>query len=168
MKYGNFVGKGWLNFTSAEKKDLVNHFSKQIEENFGKDLFKAPSIECSGKEGEVIYLVIRFQLKKPFNGRNVYKETIKDFSSINFFVTKSGGYLECKDEDGNRYEDYDNSPDFSYGCNLFVIGKSRAYRCRRWENIQRWSPYTYGTEITDLTYNNNDWRGLKNTLTSFN
>jgi hypothetical protein len=49
---------------------------------------------------------------------------------------------------------------------MSVSGSERRYRCKHWETIQNWSPYTYGTEIKDLTYEVSDLNGLKKAITA--
>ena len=173
MKYGNFVGGGWLPMEKEELNQLQAHFKKQLTDYFGKDFFKGFTYKYEPKpESGVIHAIFIAKLAKPFNGRNCFRSTIKNCSEIMFFVTKNKGrYLEIKDEK-HPYEpsywkhDVKNCPPFSYGCTMSVTGIERRYRCRHWESIQNWSPYTYGTEVKDLTYTQSDLAGLRKAITS--
>lgn len=170
MKYGNFVGGGWLPISKEEQKELKDYFKSQLEREFGKDFFKGFSVR-DNSDGPVKEIIVVAHLAKPFNGRNQYKETCENVSEIRFFVTKDKGkYLEIKLNDGwpPKYEyDRENCPPFSYGCTLYVNGRERPYRARHWESIQHWSPYTYGTEIKDLKYESPDMHALRKSITAF-
>lgn len=172
MKYGNFVGGGWLPIEKQEREQMLAHFKKQLTDFFGKDFFQsfAYTYEPNPISG-VIHAVFTAKLAKPFNGRNLYNCTIRNCTEVRFFVTKDKGkYLEIKDKkhpyDPSYYKyDTKNCPPFSYGCTMSVNGAERRYRCRHWETIQNWSPYTYGTEVKDLTYQYNDLNGLRKAIT---
>jgi hypothetical protein len=170
MKHGNFVGQGWLPFEASEIESIQKHLKKQLVNTFGEGFFskfthKVTSDSC------VIMLEIRGWLAEPFNGRNGFNSTVKNCTAVHFFVTKDKkGYLEIRDEKDpyniEKYKrDYENCPEFSYGCSLGVTGSERPYRARHWESIQNWSPYTYGTEVSDLTYSGKDLAGLKKAIT---
>ena len=178
MKYGNFVGNGWMKFSSGESEMIKLHLQDQLEEVFGKEFFNSPvmkqeyeDIEGNVSNTHVIHLYIQFPLKVPFSGRNVLNDTIKNLTSVNFFVTKNAkGYLEIKDESDpyniDKYKkDYANCPEFSYGCSMSVTGSERPYRHKNWESIQNFSPYVYGTEIKDITYEKIELYKLKNKMT---
>ena len=175
MRYGNFVGQGWMKFSSEEIEMIKLHLKDQLEEAFGKGFFKSPIVEYEENDEEesshnVILLYIQFPLETPFSGRNCYRDTVKNATSVNFFVTKDKkGYLQMEKDFSkpvSEWErDYENCPEFCYGCNMSVTGSERRYRCKHWESIQPCSSYTYGTEVTDLTYTNEDLRKLKNKIT---
>lgn len=170
MRYGNFVGKGWMKFSSDESEMIKKHLQEQLEEVFGKEFFNAPVMKQGYENTQVIHLYIQFPLRVPFNGRNILNDTIKNLTSVNFFVTKNAkGYLEIKDESEpyNIYKykkDYANCPEFSYGCTMSVTGSERHYRHKNWESIQNFNPYVYGTEIKDITYEKIELYKLKNKL----
>lgn len=169
MKYGNFVGKGWLPFEPSEIKDIKSHLKSQLVKTFGEEFFSGFTHKVHG--GMVIMLEVTAKLSQPFNGRNWFNSTIKNCTAVRFFITKDKkGYLEIHDEKDpyniEKYtRDYENCPEFSYGCTMNVSGSERRYRHKLWEGIQNWSPYTYGTEVTDLTYTSNDLNGLKKAIT---
>ncbi len=170
MKYGNFVGQGWLRFQDDEIKAITDHLSEQLKAKFGENFFEAPKSHQDGEDGEVILLVIDFKLKNPIvSGRNVFGARLSNVTKVSFSITKDkAGWLEITDPK-NPYafpkeRDYKNCPPFSYGCSLSVDGQERAYKCRTFRSIQNWSPFTYGTEAADLTYENQDLYALKNTL----
>lgn len=168
MKYGNFVGGGWLPISDEEMNQMKDFFKKQLTDFFGKDFFSDFSAKRRD-DSPVLEVIVTAKLKEPFNGRNQYKETCKDVTQVCFFVSKSKGkYLEYRH--GHRYPedyefDYENCPPFSYGCDMYVDGKERPYRCKHWERIQHWSPYTYGTEISDLEYSADDLNKLRKCIT---
>lgn len=175
MKQGNFVGGGWLPMEKEELEQMLAHFKKQLTDFFGKGFFKRFYYKyepnpIGGNEG-VIHAIFYADFAKPFNGRNKFNSTIKDATCLWFFVTKDKGkYLEIKDEkhpyDISRYKkDYKNCPPFSYGCSMHMTGKERRYRKQHWESIQNWKPYTYGTEISDLTYSESDLEGVRKAIT---
>ena len=172
MKCGNFVGGGWLPMEKEELNQMLAHFKKQLTDYFGEDFFKSFTYKYEDKPvGGVINAVFTAKLAKPFNGRNQFRSTIKNCTEIRFFVTKDKGkYLEIPDPKHPYdidYYTYDtkNCPPFCYGCNMSVNGSERPYRCKHWESIQNWSPYTYGTEISDLTYGERDLYGLRKAIT---
>lgn len=172
MKYGNFVGGGWLTISKDEQNEMKDYFKSQLEMEFGKDFFKGFSVS-DNSGGPVKEIIVVAHLAKPFNGRNRYKELCENVSEIRFFVTKDKGkYLEIKDE-SHPYEpqywkhDTENCPPFSYGCTMYVNGRERPYRARHWESIQHWSPYTYGTEIKDLKYESPDMCALRKSITAY-
>lgn len=175
MRYGNFVGQGWMKFSSEEIEMIKLHLKDQLEEAFGKGFFNPPIVKYEENDEEesshnVILLYIQFPLETPFSGRNCYRDTVKNATSVNFFVTKDKkGYLQMERDFSkpvSEWErDYENCPEFCYGCNMSVTGSERRYRCKHWESIQPCSPYTYGTEVTDLTYTREDLRKLKNKIT---
>lgn len=161
MKYGNFVGQGWIEISMEEAVEIKNFLAEQLNGVFKKDTFKAVKIEINNDD-VVKHVIISFPFKKIINGRNVFGATIKDVMSVWFFITKDKkGYLEIKDEE-NPFDfskvkrNFKDCPDFSWSCTMHVSGSERPYKCRHWESIQRWSPFTYGTEITDLVYSIND------------
>lgn len=170
MKYGNFVGKGWLPIEQKEADKIRKHLKKQLVKTFGKDFFTQVRADIDN-DGMVKKLIVRAYLKTPFNGRNMFGSTVKNVTDIWFFITKDkAGYLEIHDPDDpynvEKYKrDYKNCPEFSWGCNMNVTGSERRYQCKHWESIQNWSPYIYGTEIKDLTYDSKDMEGLKKALT---
>ena len=45
MKYGNFVGQGWMKFSSAEIEMIKLHLKDQLEDTFGKGFFKTPTVK---------------------------------------------------------------------------------------------------------------------------
>ena len=173
MKYGNFVGGGWLPMEKQEMDQMLAHFKKQLVDFFGDGFFKCFTYEYEEPEsGVVIHAIFKAELATPFNGRNGFNSTIRNCTEVRFFVTKDKGkYLEIKDPK-HPYEpslwkhDTKHCPAFSYGCNMSVSGSERRYRCKHWETIQNWSPYTYGTEIKDLTYEVSDLNGLKKAITA--
>lgn len=175
MRYGNFVGQGWMKFSSEEIEMIKLHLKDQLEDAFGKGFFNPPIVKYEENDEEesshnVILLYIQFPLETPFSGRNCYRDTVKNVTSVNFFVTKDKkGYLEMEKDFSkpvSEWErDYENCPEFCYGCNMSVTGSERRYRCKHWESLQPCSPYTYGTEVTDLTYTREDLRKLKNKIT---
>jgi hypothetical protein len=172
MKPGNFVGGGWLPMEKKELDKMLVHFQKQLTDIFGKDFFKSFTYKYEPEPiGGVIHAIFSAKLAKPFNGRNQFNSTIKNCTEVRFFVTKDKGrYLEIRDK---RYpynpdkwkHDTKNCPSFCYGCTMSVTGSERPYRCRHWESIQNWSPYTYGTEVKDLTYRHEDFVGLRKAIT---
>lgn len=173
MKYGNFVGKEFLPFTEKETDAVVSVLKPQLEAALGKEYFS--SVETEIAKGN--FLEVKFNFKEPFNGRNLYNETVRNADRVTFVVTKQRGYLEVRKPkygiDGLVIDplvptgemDYDNAPDFQYGCSMLLSGEARGYRCRQWEKIQHWGPYTYGTEASDLTYREHDLKNIKSTLT---
>lgn len=175
MRYGNFVGQGWMKFSSEEIEMITLHLKDQLEDAFGKGFFKPPIVKYEENDEEesshnVILLYIQFPLETPFSGRNCYRDTVKNATSVNFFVTKDKkGYLQMERDFSkpvSEWErDYETCPEFCYGCNMSVTGSKRRYRCKHWESLQPCSPYTYGTEVTDLTYTREDLRKLKNKIT---
>lgn len=175
MRYGNFVGQGWMKFSSEEIEMITLHLKDQLEDAFGKGFFNPPIVKYEENDEEesshnVILLYIQFPLETPFSGRNCYRDTVKNATSVNFFVTKDKkGYLQMERDFSkpvSEWErDYENCPEFCYGCNMSVTGSERRYRCKHWESLQPCSPYTYGTEVTDLTYTREDLRKLKNKIT---
>lgn len=170
MKYGNFVGGGWLPISKEEQKEMKKFFKAQLEKEFGKEFFKGFSVK-EERKSPVKEIIITARLATPFNGRNKFKETCKDVSEIRFFITKDKGkYLEIQDEkhpyDIRYYtQDTENCPPFSYGCSMYINGRGRAYRAKHWESIQHWSPYNYGTEINDLQYSERDLTKLRLSIT---
>ena len=174
MKYGNFVGKGWLPFKKREIGNIVSHLKGQLEQYFGEGFFKEPTYcyKPATRRGGVITLCVYFPLEKSFNGRNIYGSTVSGLDKVWFFITKNKkGYLEIHDPDDywnfDKYtRDYENCPDFSYGCSMSVTGNERGYRKKTWQSIQNWSPYVYGTEVSDITYDVSQLRKLQCTMTA--
>ena len=173
MKYGNFVGGGWLPMEKQEMDQMLAHFKKQLVDFFGEGFFKGFSYKYEPMPiSSVINAVFTAELATPFNGRNGFNSTIRNCTEVRFFVTKNKGkYLEIKDPkhpfDPSYWKhDTKHCPAFSYGCDMWVSGSERRYRCKHWESIQNWSPYTYGTEIKDLTYTVDDLSGLKKAITA--
>lgn len=173
MKYGNFVGKGWLPFENNEIQEIISHLKDQLVKQFGEGVFKEPTYQynpATRKDG-IITLYVYFHLNNPFNGRNVYGATVADLDKVWFLITKDKkGYLEIHDPNDyynySKYtRDYDNCPDFSYGCSMYVSGHEKGYRKKRWVCIQNWSPYVYGTEVSDITYDVSQLRNLQYTMT---
>lgn len=176
MKYGNFVGKGWMRFADDEARQIVETLRKNVESVFEDGFFKEPVIERVGDDMEectyaVISLRITLPLATPFSGRNRFGDTIRDASSVNFYVTKhKGAYLSvkknfsapCSEEE----KDYENCPEFSYGCKMSVSGYERPYRHSKWDYIKVRDSYTYGTEASDLEYGKNALRYMKSKITN--
>ena len=166
MRYGNFVGQGNIPFTEEEKQMLLEHFKEQMSSVFDMGMFKKPYV--SNYKNDDNYVIVEFDFKNPFVGRNLYKDRIR-CSGIYFFVNKSAkGWLEITDKK-NPYKfpkerDYENCPEFQYGCRLCASGIQIGYRKRNKESIQNWQPYTYGTEISDLDYKNEMYK-VRDTLT---
>ena len=177
MKHGNFVGQGWLPFDKKEAEQIKLHLKSQLMNKFGKDFFKRFSVKIDNKDEDehgdesVKHIIVRATLRTPFNGRNWFNSRITDCTDVWFFITKDKkGYLEIHDPNDpynvRKYKrDYDNCPDFSYGCSMHASGTERKFRCRNTEGIQNWSPYVYGTEIKDLTYSDRDMEGLRKAIT---
>lgn len=176
MKYGNFVGKGWLPFKKKEIREIISHLQIQLNNQFGEGFFGEPAYQYSPatRKGGVISLCVYFPLENPFNGRNIFNATVSGLDKVWFFITKDKkGYLEIHDQDDywniEKYtRDYVNCPDFSYGCSMHVSGQERGYRKKHWESIQNWSPYVYGTEVSDITYEVSQLRKLQSTMTASN
>jgi len=173
MKYGNFVGEKFLEFTDNEINEIGSALRAQLESVMGKDYFCDMQVDNGGA-----FVTISFPFKSSFSGRNLMYETVSDASEIHFLLTKKSGYLEVKrpkygieglviDPMVPTWEkDYENAPEFSYGCTMAMKGKCRVYRSRTWVNIQSWNPYVYGSEISDLAYDRNDLDNVRKTLTA--
>ena len=167
MKYGNMVSKGWLPFTEQEINELAQHFSQIVGNVLGFDRIKENAEIEYEALNKMHSLFIRVYLKEPFTGRNVYKDRIFNATMVDFMCHKNGkGWLEIKDDHGNIIgKDEENCPDFQYSCSMYVSGKEIPYRCKTRQSIQNWSPYVYGTEISDLDWTQKDKIGLRNTFT---
>lgn len=162
MKYGNFVGKGWMPFDEETTKSLYEHFKSQCEQVFGKDYFSGFRIMVDNEEGEkyanVKHLCFYADVKNPSPVfRNCEGSRIFDHKTIWFFCCKHAkGYLEVTDPKEPwkfpKDRDYDNCPEFSFGCDVNADGYEVVYKGRSKQRFQCSSPYNYGTEIKDLDF----------------
>ena len=157
MKYGNFVGKKNLPFTDKEKSDILYHFSiladKLIPDLKRVYIYVPGDPEVRRLLGDSLIIAV---VRENHTGRNKFGSRIFGHDGFMFHIHKQSGYLEVRngETDPDKFiRDYDNAPEFSYGCTMTYMGMEIPYRCRVSRSIKiSGSPYTYGTEISDLDY----------------
>ena len=175
MKYGNFVGKEWLEITTTEKdnfhtyvENLINknnlpfNISECYVENYS--IYKGPKINNA-----VIVKLNWTEHNHLHNVRNHNKDLISVDGPITFMFYKSSGYLDETDwlnmpfgvskEEITKFlkYNYEDAPAFQYSCHTISGIHYRKFRHRTWGSLgsvdyfgKRISPYFYGTEFNDM------------------
>ena len=163
-KYGNFVGREGLNFTTEEVEMFKNHVISEFNKVKMPFDFTFGGIEVTEKNVKYKYsggaIRITFCLENEIKIRNIVGDRITA-KSILFVFHKDRGELEEIDGNGNRTF---HTPMECYSCNVLVQGSFIKYRCRNVENISVKECYHYGTECSDFDFSK-ALRDIRTTLT---
>lgn len=155
-KFGDFVGQGDVEISSAEMEAFREKFNKLLAPYWGKYEFELKVVK-GGIRGNTLYFYYTpRKLYKQF--RNIRKDRVR-FDGLCFGVSKAVGYLdnfdwcEMKPKDPTKPEkNYADAPEFQWSVNLYLEGSEIKYRHR--QDCVLWVRNTieWGTEFDDIDF----------------
>lgn len=149
MKYKKFVNEKNLVLTQQEKDFFYQYFMNMVYNN------NLPLTFDKMEQTDKNNYIFNFIANKDIKGRNKDNERITKFTNLFVVINKSSGYLDATDwlKDNELKKDYDNAPQFQYNVVVNINGNYIPYRCKKTKQIHIPNMYQYGTEFTDINYN---------------
>ena len=175
MKFGNFVGKECLEFTTTERDNFHTYMEKLINKynlpfKISVCRIEGCNIYMGAKTNNVLVIALTWNEYDHLHDiRNHNKDLISVGGPITFRFHKSSGYLDETDwlhmpfdaskEERTKFlkHNYEDAPAFQYSCHTLSGIHYKKFRHRTWLYLNaldyrgdRIPPYFYGTEFNDM------------------